>query len=234
MLTKSIFPQLHAFRMVESCGQSAERLRLRFMIDPNPSIPEARIDADEAENVAWMQRAARGDESAFRLLVEKHQHAVVGTITRMLNDASEAEDIAQMAFVRLWHAAPKWQPDAKFTTYLFTIVRHLVFNESRRRSRKREVSLDQREESNPAVTQAAEAFTPDEAMEKQELYREIDAAIAALPEQQRLAVVLRTFEGYDYEEIARVLETSVSSVKSLLFRARTTLREALVNKMIEP
>ncbi|MEN9991215.1 MAG: hypothetical protein RLZZ224_917 [Verrucomicrobiota bacterium] len=201
------------------------------MIDANPAQPDPRLDADEVENVAWMKRAAQGDQKAFQCLVEKHQHAVVGTIARMLNDATEAEDLAQMAFVRLWHAAPKWQPDAKFTTYLFTIVKNLVFNESRRRSRKREVSLDAREESHPASRHAAVVVSPDQAMAKQELYQQIDDAIAALPEQQRLAVVLRTFEGQDYEEIARVLETTVSSVKSLLFRARTTLREALANEL---
>lgn len=203
------------------------------MIDPTPAQPATRLDADEAENVDWMQRAAQGDENAFRRLVEKHQHAVVGTMARMLQDPTEAEDLAQMAFVRLWHAAPKWQPDAKFTTYLFTIVRNLVFNESRRRSRKREVSLDEREESHPALTRVAETLMPDEALSKRELYRQIDAAIGALPEQQRMAVVLRTFEGYDYEEIARVLDTSVSSVKSLLFRARTTLRESLASEIAE-
>ena len=70
-------------------------------------------------------------------------------------------------------------------------------------------------------------LSPDEGMEKRELHRSIDAAIAALPEQQRLAVVLRTFEGLDYDDIAKALDTSVSSVKSLLFRARAVLREAL-------
>lgn len=203
------------------------------MIDPTPAQPANRLDADEAENVDWMLRAAQGDENAFRRLVEKHQHAVVGTMARMLQDPTEAEDLAQMAFVRLWHAAPKWQPDAKFTTYLFTIVRNLVFNESRRRSRKREVSLDEREEGHSTSSMVAETLMPHEVMTKQEFYREIDAAIVDLPEQQRMAVVLRTFEGYDYEEIAHVLDTSVSSVKSLLFRARTTLRESLASRIAE-
>ena len=142
-------------------------------------------------------------ESAFRQLIERHQHAVIGTVARMLNDAHEAEDIAQQVFVRLWNSAPKWRPEAKFTTYLYTIMRNLVFNESRRRSRKKEISLDEQEENHPAAMRADGGLSPDEGMEKRELHRSIDAAIAALPEQQRLAVVLRTFEGLDYDGIVR-------------------------------
>ncbi len=185
------------------------------------------VDADDAVDVALMLETARGNESAFRQLIERHQHAVIGTVARMLNDAHEAEDIAQQVFVRLWNSAPKWRPEAKFTTYLYTIMRNLVFNESRRRSRKKEISLDEQEENHPAAMRADGGLSPDEGMEKRELHRSIDAAIAALPEQQRLAVVLRTFEGLDYDDIAKALDTSVSSVKSLLFRARGVLREAL-------
>jgi RNA polymerase sigma-70 factor (ECF subfamily) len=185
------------------------------------------VDADDAVDVALMLETAKGNERAFRQLIERHQHAVIGTVARMLNDAHEAEDIAQQVFVRLWNSAPKWRPEAKFTTYLYTIMRNLVFNESRRRSRKKEISLDEQQENHPAAMRADEGLSPDEGMEKRELHRSIDAAIAALPEQQRLAVVLRTFEGLDYDEIAKALDTSVSSVKSLLFRARGVLREAL-------
>ncbi len=189
------------------------------------------VDADDAVDVALMLETAKGNERAFRQLVERHQHAVIGTVARMLNDAHEAEDIAQQVFVRLWNSAPKWRPEAKFTTYLYTIMRNLVFNESRRRSRKKEISLDEQKENHPAAMRADEGLSPDEGMEKRELHRSIDAAIAALPEQQRLAVVLRTFGGLDYEDIAKALDTSVSSVKSLLFRARGVLREALAGNL---
>ena len=183
--------------------------------------------AADAIDVELMYRCARGDEQALRLLIERHQQAVIGTVARMLNDQHEAEDIAQQVFVRIWNAAPKWKPEAKFTTYLFTVARNLVFNESRRRSRKKEVSLDEFEELGPSSAHSDETLQPDHGMEKRELHQSIDQAIAALPEQQRLAVVLRTFEGMDYEDIARALNTSVSSVKSLLFRARGVLRDSL-------
>jgi RNA polymerase sigma-70 factor, ECF subfamily len=185
------------------------------------------VDLLNAQDVAWMEQVADGDERAFRLLVERHQHAVVGMVARMLGDVHEAEDIAQQVFVRVWQAAAKWRPEAKFTTWLFTIVRNQVFNESRRRSRKKETSLEERMENHPEIMSSDESLAPDEVMEKGEWHRKIDAAIASLPEQQRMAVVLRTFEGKDYEEIAQIMDTSVSSLKSLLFRARGTLRMML-------
>ncbi|MFM2170704.1 MAG: hypothetical protein RI957_933 [Verrucomicrobiota bacterium] len=199
-----------------------------------PDQPQSALhaaDAEDAIDVALMREVARGDEKAFRELILRHQQAVVGTVARMLRDSTEAEDIAQMVFVRIWQSAPKWKHEAKFTTYLFTITRNLVFNESRRRGRKKEVSLESYEEHHAAVSGADEGMQPGETLEKRELHRSIDHAIAALPEQQRMAVILRTFEGLDYEDIADALGTSVSSVKSLLFRARAALREALADEM---
>ncbi len=206
-------------------------LSMPGFIPDQPRSTADGVDADDAIDVALMRATAKGDERAFRQLIERHQQSVVGTVARMLNDATEAEDIAQMVFVRIWQSAPKWTHDAKFTTYLFTITRNLVFNESRRRSRKKEVSYDAQEENDPALSRADDALQPGERLEKSERHRSIDRAIAALPEQQRLAVVLRTFESLDYEEIAAALDTSVSSVKSLLFRARATLREALADEL---
>ncbi|WP_193213123.1 RNA polymerase sigma factor [Luteolibacter marinus] len=188
---------------------------------------------EDAIDVALMHRIAEGDERAFRELVERHQNAVVGTVARMLNDPAEAEDIAQLAFLRVWKHAKRWRPDAKFTTYLFTITRNLVYNESRRRSRRKEVSTDEREEDSGFQMAAEARLEPREEALKLEMHEQIDRAIATLPEAQRTAVILYSYESLPYEEIAVVLKTSVSSVKSLLFRARTTLRERLAGYMAE-
>lgn len=190
----------------------------------------AESQLHDAQDLMWMEQVARGDEQAFRCLVERHQHSVKAMVVRMLGDAHEAEDIAQQVFVRVWQAAAKWRPEAKFTTWLFTIVRNQVFNEGRRRSKRKESSLDERMENHPELLEADEQPAPDEVMAKGEWHRKIDAAIAQLPEQQRMAVLLRTFEGKDYDEIAFVLDTSVSSVKSLLFRARHSLRASLCDE----
>ncbi|MFT3991300.1 MAG: sigma-70 family RNA polymerase sigma factor [Luteolibacter sp.] len=183
---------------------------------------------DEAtQDHALMERIGAGDHRAFKILVERHQNAVIGTVAKMLGNASEAEDIAQQAFLRVWRHARRYRPDAKFTTYLFTITRNLVFNETRRRNRKKEVSADEREENSNLQAEASPDLQPDSELLQAELQKAVDAAISALPETQRMAVVLRRYENMPYEEIAEVLGLSVSAVKSLLFRARTTLREAL-------
>lgn len=195
------------------------------LIEMPESAPEA--DADNAIDVALMKRVATGDERAFRQLVERHQNAVVGMVGKMLNDATEAEDIAQRAFLRVWKHAKRWRPEAKFTTYLFTITRNLVYNESRRRSRRKEVSADERQDDTGYEASDDPRLEPDAEALKAEMQDEIDAVISRLPEAQRTAVVLYAYESMPYEEIAKVLGTSVSSVKSLLFRARTTLRDKL-------
>jgi RNA polymerase sigma-70 factor (ECF subfamily) len=197
---------------------------------PMPANDSA--DGDDVD-VALMHRIAEGDERAFRQLVERHQNAVVGTVARMLNDPTEAEDIAQLAFLRVWKHAKRWRPDAKFTTYLFTITRNLVFNETRRRSRRKEVSTDEREEDSGFQMAGETRHEPQEETMKLEMHQQIDKAIATLPEAQRTAVILYSYESMPYEDIAKVLKTSVSSVKSLLFRARTTLREKLASYMAE-
>lgn len=184
--------------------------------------------SDECElDFALMRRIGAGDHAAFRTLVERHQNAVIGTVAKMLGNPSDAEDIAQQVFLRIWRNAKRYRPDARFTTYLFTITRNLVFNETRRRSRKKEVSAEEREESAGHAIADRPERQPDAELLHDELRRAVDAAIAALPENQRMAVVMRRYEQLSYEEIAAVLKLTVSSVKSLLFRARTTLRESL-------
>lgn len=184
-------------------------------------------DDESALDYALMERIGTGDHQAFRQLVERHQDAVVGTAVKMLGNLHDAEDISQQVFVRIWRNAKRYRPDAKFTTYLFTITRNLVFNETRRRSRKKEVSADEREENPHHQIEDRPERRPDAEMLQAELQHAVDAAITALPEAQRMAVVLRRYEQLPYEEISIVLNLSLPAVKSLLFRARTTLRETL-------
>jgi len=187
----------------------------------------------EAQDIDWMRQVKEGDREAFADLVEAHQARVLGTVVRMLGpETMDAEDIAQQVFLRVWKSAARYEPTAKFTTWLFTITRNLVFNESRRRKNRPTTSLDapvagSGDESNVRQIADGTAASPESALLAREMTEAIDAAIAELPEQQRLAVVLRRYEELPYEEIARVLDLSVPAVKSLLFRARTFLRERL-------
>lgn len=201
---------------------------LKMEADPVPNPVEV-----SSVDFALMERIGAGDHEAFRELVERHQNAVIGTVAKMLGNASESEDIAQQVFLRIWKNAKRYRPDAKFTTYLYTITRNLVFNETRRKSRKKEVSSDEREEHSNQLVEASPDRQPDAELLQAELQEAVDKAIAGLPEAQRMAVVLRRYEQLSYEEIADVLGLSVSAVKSLLFRARTSLREALSGYLAE-
>ncbi len=184
---------------------------------------------DPDRDVRLMERVRNGDLDAFRDLVEAHEQRVVGTITRMLGDEIEAEDIAQQVFVRVWKSAVRWEPTAKFTTWLYTILRNLVFNESRRRARHPARSLDAAVEDGEHPQQFADrnVKAPDTTLLDAEMQDAIERAIQELPEAQRMAVIMRRYQDVSYEEIAEVLDLTVPAVKSLLFRARTELREKL-------
>jgi RNA polymerase sigma-70 factor (ECF subfamily) len=200
--------------------------------DDEPELgPGGKSDAHDK---ALMVQIAQGDESALRELIEKHQGAVYGTIAKMLGDPIEAQDLAQQVFVRVYRAAGSYRATAQFRTWMFTIVRNLVFNEHRRRSRATLISLHPPEgEASHGVGASGMDLpdtgnkTPGEYLLQQEMLRKVDEAILALPEQQRLAIVLRRYDEFSYEQIAEILKTSVPATKSLLFRARETLRLAL-------
>lgn len=192
---------------------------------------DAEDGSSAAEDVALMLKVRDGDADAFESLVRKHQSAVIGTVARMLNNTDDAHDIAQQVFIRIWKSAPRYEPTAKFTTWLFTITRNLVFNESRRRYRQSEVSMDRQEEESHIQIEDEAVIRPDDAAVQQELEAAVDRAIAALPEKQRLAVVLRRYEDLPYEEIGAILGLTLPAVKSLLFRARTQLKELLARHL---
>jgi RNA polymerase sigma-70 factor (ECF subfamily) len=145
----------------------------------------------------------------------------------MLGHNSDVEDIAQQVFVRVWKSAKRYVPRAKFTTWLLKITRNLVFNEIRRRSRHAHSPLQAGPDEEERPLKDEHALAPDAALLEEELRHAIEEAIGQLPETQRMAVVLRRYEELNYEQIAEVLDQSVPAVKSLLFRARTELRERL-------
>lgn len=180
-----------------------------------------------------MELVSAGNADAFAQLVERHQRLVIGTVSRMLGNNSDAEDIGQQVFVRVWKSAKRYVPRAKFTTWLLKITRNLVFNELRRRSRHAQVALQTESDDEERPIKDERAIAPDASLLEDELQKAIDAAIKNLPETQRLAVILRRYEELSYEEIAETLDQSVSAVKSLLFRARTELRTSLSRYLSE-
>lgn len=199
------------------------------MADP---IPAARSEED-AEDVRLMRLVANGDTDAFEALVERHQALVAGTVARMLGSNADVEDIAQQVFIRVWKSAGRYVARAKFTTWLLKITRNLVFNEMRRAKRHPHVPVQIEPESEEIPLKDEVTAAPDATLLQNELQEAIEKAIGLLPDTQRMALVLRRYEELSYEEIADVLDLSVPAVKSLLFRARTELRERLKN-YLEP
>lgn len=183
-------------------------------------------------DVALMARVGQGDVDAFQSLVEVHQHAVVGTISRMLGTPWEAEDLAQQVFLRVWKSAPRYQPNAQFTTWLFTIVRNLVYNETRRRRRKPTVSIEERVENGYQISADTHSFFPDSMLPDEqalqtELEEAVEKAIQRLPEKQKAALVLRRHRELPYAEIAKIMSVSEPAVKALIFKARARIRTSL-------
>lgn len=177
-----------------------------------------------------MLAVQRGDRGAFTELVGKYQRPIYNFILRTVRDETEAEDLTQNTFVQVWKSAARYGVKARFSTWLYTIARNLCLNEIRRRSRHPADSLDAaaEDEDRPApqpedrsATQATDALLHGE------LEQKLAEAMADLPENQRTAILLCQQEEMSYEEIAAVLECSLSATKSLIFRGRETLKQRL-------
>jgi RNA polymerase sigma-70 factor (ECF subfamily) len=182
-----------------------------------------------------MRLVQSGDTDALREIVETHQQRVASMALRVGGPTIDVDDVAHQTFIRVWKFAHRYEPTARFTSWLLTITRNIVLNEIRYRSRHPTVSLDaQTDPDRPPDAGPPDPASnrPDQALLQSELQVAIDEALQKLPENQRTALVLRTYEDLPYEEIAAILETSVGSVKSLLFRARTSMRE-LLNTYLE-
>jgi RNA polymerase sigma-70 factor (ECF subfamily) len=189
------------------------------------------MPAESDPDAALMLRVKQGDTAAFARLVEKYKQPVMNVAYRTLRDETEAEDLAQTVFLQVFKSAQRYQSTAKFSTWLFTIARNLCLNEIRRRSRHPAESLDvpHPELEDQPFHQFEEKKTPvaSENVLRGELEQKIEQAIAELPENQRIAILLCKAEELSYEEIAKVLGCSLSATKSLIHRGRETLKQKL-------
>ena len=179
-------------------------------------------------DVQLMLEAKGGDSASFDLLLQRYRTPLVNFLYRIVRDSGAAEDLAQEVFLRVYRARDRYAPSAKFTTWLMTITRNLVFNEMRRSRRFPEVWKDPegREEPERQLPDLQTA-SPAQELLHTELQNAVNTAIAELPELQRVAIVLRRYENMPYEEIAEVLNVSLPAVKSIIFRARADLKEKL-------
>lgn len=182
--------------------------------------PESRRLDDP--DIDLMLRFQAGDESAFEELVKRHTRAVLGLVHRYLPDPSQAEDVAQEVFVKVFKARLSWEPQAKFSTWLFRITVNHCLNQIRARRHHGIVGTPEEE-----LVETASPERPADRMNRADLQEAVRAALDALPESQRMAVILARYEELPYEEIGRVMGLSVEAVKSLVFRAKENLRQKL-------
>jgi len=205
--------------------------------------PEARLEArpdpdavvnaalDPASDAAVMLRVAAGDEASFNFLVGKYHRAIIHFLFRMVRNEAVAEEMAQEVFLRVYRSRESYRAEAKFTTWLYRIATNLAVNHARDTKHERSaqtIYLDAPDEESGTTPDVAD----DEPSVEQKLMRDermaaIRTHVMALPERQRMAVLMHKYQGMDYRQIGDVLKLSESATKSLLFRAYQTLRDKL-------
>jgi RNA polymerase sigma-70 factor (ECF subfamily) len=181
-------------------------------------------------DVCLMLKFKEGDKASFEALMRKYFPRLLNFIYRYVSSREIAEDLTQEVFIRVYRSGPYYEPRAKFQTWVFTIARNLSLNELRR-NKYQTVSLDEAVSSEDGEVRRQiedpHSESPDFDMLRKEKVAAVKAAIGDLPESQRVAVLLRRYEQFSYEEIAQTMNVSVKAVKSLLSRAKESLRNTL-------
>ncbi|MES2996378.1 MAG: sigma-70 family RNA polymerase sigma factor [Verrucomicrobiota bacterium] len=179
-----------------------------------------------------VELARRGDQNSYGELVTKHRARIYAMIRNMTHNETEAWDLSQEVFIKAWHALPKFEAKARFSTWLFRIAHNAVYDWVRKRKIEAAGELNdeifQRDRIDAAsTTTPAGGVSPDQEMERGELRQKIEAALAKLSPQHREVVVLKDVQGLAYKEIAEVMDSSIGTVMSRLFYARQKLQTLL-------
>ncbi len=190
-----------------------------------PAGAESQSDAE------IMLRVKTGDQPAFDYLVQKYRRPMVSFMYRMARNSAAAEDLAQEVFLRVYRSRETYEASAKFTTWLYRIATNLAVNHARDTRHERpevQVSLDEPDEETGTTFELPDGtMNAEQMIVRRERMLAIRRKVEALPEQQRVAVIMHKYQQMDYKQIADVLKKSESATKSLLFRAYETLREQL-------
>jgi RNA polymerase sigma-70 factor (ECF subfamily) len=184
------------------------------------------------EEQVWLEQARRGDQTAFGRLIEAYQRPVYNLAYRMLNNPGEAEEAAQEAFIRAYTRLHTYNPTHKFSTWMLSITSNYCIDLIRKR-RALLLSIDEPLPPHPALMSDGQKG-PEAQMEINEQQEMVQSLLQELPEDYREAVVLRYWHELSYEEIAEMMDTSVSAIKSRLFRARRQLAEVGMANGLNP
>jgi len=187
-------------------------------------MSEREIDAE------LVARVQRGDKKAFDLLVMKYQRKIMRLLSRMIRDPSEIEDVAQEAFIKAYRALPQFRGESAFYTWLYRIAintaRNWLASSGRRPSAPTALENEDGETFNEADN-LSDISTPESMVASREIAETVNAAIEALPEELRTAIVLREIEGMSYEDIAQSMGCPIGTVRSRIFRAREAVAARL-------
>ena len=213
---------------------STAALDRTMLLAATPSVAAvfpAGAGADSQSDAEIMLRVKAGDQTAFDYLVQKYRRPMVSFMYRMARNAAAAEDLAQEVFLRIYRSRETYEASAKFTTWLYRIATNLAVNHARDTRHERpevQVSLDEPDQETGTTLEVPDAsLNAEQEIVRRERMLAIRRKVEALPEQQRLAVIMHKYQQMDYKQIADVLKKSESATKSLLFRAYETLREQL-------
>lgn len=174
-------------------------------------------------DAALVARAQQGERVAFEVLVVKYQRRVAATVRRLVREDRVAEELTQEVFLSVFLALPSFKPDGDFAAWLFTIARNAArsyLRSAQNRQDDRPIQLPGEAGDNERFGVAA---SPEEEVMAQQLFARIDTEVAALPEVQRRALLMREIDGLDYKAIALALQQPVNTVKSHIFRAREAI-----------
>jgi RNA polymerase sigma-70 factor (ECF subfamily) len=190
-----------------------------------------RPDVDPASDAAVMLRVAAGDEAGYNYLVTKYHRPMIHFLYRMVHNQAVAEELAQEVFLRVYRARDSYRAEARFTTWLYRIATNLAVNHARDTRHERAaqtIYLDAPdEETGMSPDLADNEPSVEQRLVRDERMAAIRSHVMALPERQRMAVLMHKYQGMDYRQIGEVLKLSESATKSLLFRAYQTLRDKL-------
>lgn len=187
-------------------------------------MSERDVDAELVE------RVRRGDKRAFDLLVLKYQRKIMRLLSRMIREPGEVEDVAQEAFIKAYRALPQFRGDSAFYTWLYRIAINTARNWQAANGRRPSApSIIETEdgETFSQIDNLTDISTPESMMASRQIADTVNAAIDALPEELRTAIVLREIEGMSYEDIAQSMDCPIGTVRSRIFRAREAIAAQL-------
>jgi len=220
--------------------QSMSITALSKPVEPQTQTKSAEKTPQQSNKVTDLElvrRVQAGEKAAFDVLVLKYQHKIIKLVMRFLSDHSEAQDVAQDAFIKAYKALPKFRGDSAFYTWLYRIAvntaKNYLVSRGRRPRNYSGVKMKSGEDDNfdPSMLLTS-TDTPDRLAMTAQLKEAIHNAISALPEDLRVAVSLREYEGMSYEDIAQVMDCPIGTVRSRIFRARESI-EKHIHELLE-